>query len=345
MRPALRLLNRRECLRLGALGAVSAVAWCAPGVRRIGTAAAQALVPPRGTHVVLLGTQGGPNFNTERAESANAVVVDGTPYIVDLGEGALAAMRRAGIVFRNVGRVFLTHLHDDHSADVTSFLSHQWSDGRITPTVVAGPFGTARLVSAALEATEANATIRLIDEARKTKPADIFRGEDLAATPEPAQVYRDERVTVSSVENTHFPEASKARMPYRSLSYRFDCPGRSIVFSGDTAYSAGLVKLARGADVFVCEAIEVASMRQAFERMVANGAYADNPEGVWEHIVATHTSTAEAGRMAAEAGVKLLALSHLVPGALQTISDKVYIAGVRQHFDGKVVVGKDLMVL
>ena len=345
MRPALRLLNRRECLRLGALGAVSAVAWCAPGVRRIDTAAAQGLVPARGTHVVLLGTQGGPNFNTERAESANAVVVDGTPYIVDLGEGALAAMRRAGIVFRNVGRVFLTHLHDDHSADVTSFLSHQWSDGRITPTVVAGPFGTARLVSAALEATEANATIRLIDEARKTKPADIFRGEDLAATPEPAQVYRDERVTVSSVENTHFPEASKARMPYRSLSYRFDCPGRSIVFSGDTAYSAGLVKLARGADVFVCEAIEVASMRQAFERMVANGAYADNPEGVWEHIVATHTSTAEAGRMAAEAGVKLLALSHLVPGALQTISDKVYIAGVRQHFDGKVVVGKDLMVL
>ena len=64
-------------------------------------------------------------------------------------------------------------------------------------------------------------------------------------------------------------EESKRRMPYRSLSYRFDCPGRSIVFSGDTAYSAGLVKLARGADVFICEAIEVTSMRQAFERMFA----------------------------------------------------------------------------
>ena len=336
-----RSVNRRDwlagCLRVGALGTVAAVV---PSLLR-----AQTRIPQSGTHVVLLGTQGGPNFNSERAETANAVVVDGTPYIVDLGEGALSAIRRAGIVFRNVGRVFLTHLHDDHSADVTSFLSHQWSDGRITPTVVAGPFGTAKLVSAALEATEANTTIRLIDEARKTNPADIFRGQDLAATPEPVEVYRDEHVTVSSVENTHFPEASKARMPYRSLSYRFDCPGRSIVFSGDTAYSAGLVKLARGADVFVCEAIEVASMRKAFERMVANGAYADNPEGVWDHIVATHTSTAEAGRMAAEAGVKLLALSHLVPGALQAISDQIYIAGVRKHFDGKVVVGKDLMVL
>lgn len=329
-----------HCLRFGTLGVAGTAI---PGLLR--TAAAQSLVPEHGVHVVLLGTQGGPNFNTERAESANAVIVDGTPYLVDLGEGALAGMRRAGVPYRNVARVFLTHLHDDHSAEVASFLSHQWSDGRIAPTVVAGPFGTAKLVKAALESTEANAEIRFVDEARKTKPGAIFSGQDLAATPAPVQVYRDERVTVSSVENTHFPDASKRRMPYRSLSYRFDCPGRSIVFSGDTAYSANLVKLAHGADVFVCEAMEVASMRQAFERMVANGAYADNPEGVWDHIVGTHTSTADAGRMAAEAGVKLLVLTHLVPGALQAVSDDTYIAGVRQHFDGMVVVGKDLMVL
>ena len=346
MRATPKSLTRRtwleHCVRLGGLGVAGAAI---PSFLRPGATAAQVRVPARGTHVVLLGTQGGPNFNTERAETANAVVVDGTPYIVDLGEGALAAMRRTGIVFRDVGRVFLTHLHDDHSAEVPSFLSHQWSDGRITPTVVAGPVGTAKLVDAALKATEANATIRLIDESRKTKPIDIFRGEDLAATPEPVEVYRDDRVTVSSVENTHFPEESKRRMPYRSLSYRFDCPGRSIVFSGDTAYSAGLVKLARGADVFICEAIEVASMRQAFDRMVASGAYADNPQGVWDHIVGTHATTENAGRMASEAGVALLVLSHLVPGALQRVSDATYIAGVRQHFKGKVVVGRDLMVL
>ena len=332
-------LSRREwlssSLRVGALGAL----WS--------TAPSLLCAQPdaKGSRVVLLGTQGGPNFNTERGESANAVIVDGVPYVVDLGEGALGAMRRAGIAFRDVGRVFLTHLHDDHSAEVSSFLSHQWSDGRITPTVVAGPFGTAKLVKASLEAAEANAAIRLVDEARKTKPVDLFRGEDLAATAKPVQVYRDERVTVSSVENTHYPDASKRRTPHRSLSYRFDCRDRSIVFSGDTAYSAGLVKLAHDADVFVCETIEVASMRRAFERMVAGGAYADNPEGVWDHIVTTHTSTKEAGRMAADAGVKMLVLSHLIPGALQNIGDADYLAGVRQHFAGKVVVGRDLMVL
>jgi ribonuclease BN (tRNA processing enzyme) len=49
--------------------------------------------------------------------------------------------------------------------------------------------------------------------------------------------------------------------------------------------------------------------------------------------------------MAAEAGVGLLVLSHLAPGALQPLSDDDYLRGVREHFAGDVVVGKDLMVL
>jgi ribonuclease BN (tRNA processing enzyme) len=336
------LLSRRSCLGFGALGAAGALV---PGLLRPQAALGQPAIPARGVRLVLLGTQGGPNYSAERAETANAVVVDGTPYLIDLGEGGLIAMRKAGINIRSVGHVFLTHLHDDHTADVASFLSHQWTDGRITPTVVVGPFGTAALVTAALQAAAANTAIRLVDEGRKVKPTDIFSARDLDATPAPAQAYKDERVTVSSVENTHFPEESKQRMPYRSLSYRFDCPGRSIVLSGDTAYSKGLVELARGADVLVCEAMEVASERQEFDRRVANGAYADNPEGIWAHIAGTHTSTVDAGRMAAEAGVKTLVLNHLLPGSLLTISDDAYVKGVREHFKGEVIVGKDLMVI
>jgi ribonuclease BN (tRNA processing enzyme) len=327
-----------QVLRLAALGAVG------PALVRARTAVAQA-VPTTGTQLVLLGTQGGPNFNAERNESANAVVVDGRVYVVDLGEGGLAALGKVALSYRNVARVFLTHLHDDHHSDVPSLLTHQWTDGRTQPAVVAGPYGTAKLVAAALDYAEANAAIRLVDEARSVRPADIFRGEDLAATSEPGEVYRDELVRVSAVENTHYPEESKRQMPYRSLSYRFDTPTRSIVFSGDTAYSANLVRLARGADVFVCETIEVAAMREAFERRVAQGAYADNPEGIWKHIVDTHTTTVDAGRMAKEAGVGMLVLSHLVPGALQPLSDEGYLRGVREQFAGRALVGKDLMVL
>jgi ribonuclease BN (tRNA processing enzyme) len=328
-----------QAMRFCAVGSIT------PLLLRSGFATAQTPVPATGTHLVLLGTQGGPNFQAGRNEAANAVVVDGNIYLVDIGEGGLAALGKVGLSHRDIARVFLTHLHDDHHSDLPSLLTHQWTDGRTQPTVVVGPYGTKQLVAAVLQYAEANAAIRLADEARSVKPADIFSGVDIDATAEPREVYRDAHVTVTAVENTHFPENAKRAFPYRSLSYRFDTATRSIVFSGDTAYSANLVKLARGADVFVCETIEVAGMRRAFERRVAQGAYADNPEGIWKHIVETHTPTQDAGRMAKEAGVRLLVLSHLVPGALQPLTDEDYLRGVREQFDGEAIVGKDLMVL
>ncbi len=296
-----------------------------------------------GASVVLLGTQGGPNFNAERAEFGNAIVVDGNIYIVDCGYGTLMSMRRAGLNHRDVAQVFLTHLHDDHTSDLAALLSHQWTDGRIEPTTVYGPYGTEALVAAAIAFADANTAIRLIDEDRSTRPRDIFAGRTIAAASAPQAVFADAHVRVSSVENTHFPDYSKARMPYRAVSYRFDARERSIVISGDTAYSDALIELADGADVFVCEAMDVAQMRIAFERMVAGGAYADNPEGVWDHIVATHTSTEDAGRMAAAAGVGTLVLTHLIPGALADLGDEVYAREARRHFDGEIIVGRDRM--
>jgi ribonuclease BN (tRNA processing enzyme) len=343
-------VNRRRLLesvgRLGALGVLGRAAG--PIAAGLGVDRARAQTPTLeapGTHLLLLGTQGGPNFNPTRNETASALVIDGRTYLVDCGYGALGALRKAGVNYRDIGHVFLTHLHDDHTADLAAFLSHQWSDGRVTPTIVTGPYGTRAMVKAALDFSAANTAIRLVDEARSVKPTTIFRGEDVKATATPLAIYTDDRLRVSSIENTHFPDTSKRRMPYRSLAYRFETDTRSIAFSGDTSYSEGVVTLAKDADVLVCEAIEVASMRGAFERMVAKGAYADNAEGVWSHIVGTHTSTENAGRMAAAAGVRMLVLNHVLPGALLPVEDAVYVEGVRKHYGGDVVVGRDLMVL
>lgn len=298
-----------------------------------------------GTELLLLGTQGGPNFNLTRGETASAVLVGGRPYLVDCGYGTLGALIRAGVNYREIAQVFLTHLHDDHTADLPALLGRQWTNGRVDPTLVLGPHGTSRMVQAVIAFNEANASIRLADEGRTVRPADLLSGRDVEATDAPGEVYRDDQVTVRSVENTHFPEHSRSRMPYRALSYRFDTRERSIVFSGDTAYSEALVELAREADVLVCEVIEVATMRQAFEGMVARGMYADNPEGIWRHIVDTHTPVEDAGRMATEARVGTLVLNHLVPGSLADLDDDAYIRLARQTFDGTVVVGRDQMVL
>ena len=299
-----------------------------------------------GMGLILLGTQGGPNFQLDRGETASLILVENQPYLIDCGYGTLRALKASGVSFLDVARVFLTHLHDDHTADLVSLLGHQWTQGRVEPTLVYGPYGTEQMLQAALAYNRANTEIRMHDEGRTVRPEDLFSGNDIEAHSEPGRCYEDSRVTVYSIENTHFPPGSKENMPYRSLSYRFENKDRSIVISGDTSYSTNLVTLARNADVLVCEAINVELLRSWYDDMLAKGYYADNPDGIWKHIVETHTSTDDAGRMANEAGVKLLVLNHLLPGStLGKVTDDVYLEGIRKYYQGDVVIGEDLLTL
>lgn len=306
-------------------------------------AAAQSSNGPR---LLLLGTQGGPNFNLQRGETASAVLLDDHIYMVDCGYGAMAALVRANLNYRAVDHVFLTHLHDDHAADLVALLGHQWTGGRVKPTLVHGPAGTRRLVNAAIRYNEVNEEIRLVDEARSLRGAQLFRASEIPATSAPTLVLRDGDMTVQAVQNTHYPAATLKRIPHRSIALRFDARGRSIVFSGDTAYSSNLVALARGADVLVCEAMHVAATRRSFDERVAAGAYADNPEGIWQHIVDTHTPLDVAGRMAREAGVKMLVLNHIIPGGWNPeLDDDFYRREAAREFTGSIIVGRDVMLI
>jgi len=301
------------------------------------------------TQIILLGTQGGPNFNLKRGETASLLLVDDVPYLVDCGYGTKRALLEAGISFLNLQNIFLTHLHDDHVADLPALLSHQWTQGRVAPTKVYGPFGTGSLVAAALQFNQANTDIRFVDEKRTLHPTTVTSGEVIPATTTVHKAFEDDRVMVSTIENTHFPEWAKAQMPHRALSYRFDSADRSVAFSGDTTYSKNLVTLASNADVLVCECIEMDTTRVWFDQATGGDdgetLYNDAREGIWEHIIETHATTVDAGRMAAEAGVKTLVLNHVLPGSLMDIPDSVYIDGVRRHFDGEVIVGTDQMMI
>lgn len=300
------------------------------------------------TKVILLGTQGGPNFNLQRGETASMLLVDNVPYLIDCGYGAKRAILAAGVNFLNLSTIFLTHLHDDHIGDLPGLLSNQWTQGRVEPTAVYGPYGTDAMVEAALQFTQGNRDIRFVDEKRTVEPSSLFSGEVIPATSTSHVAFEDERVRVSTIENTHFPDWAKEQMPYRALSYRFDTEDRSVVFSGDTTYSENLVTLAKDADVFVCECIQLEKTREWFDSMTSGGEddlYNDAREGIWEHIIETHATTEEAGRMAAEAGVKTMVLNHVLPGALMALPDEAYFEGVRQHFQGEVIVGTDGMVI
>jgi ribonuclease BN (tRNA processing enzyme) len=296
------------------------------------------------TTLILLGTQGGPNVSLTRSEASSVVMAGGQPYLVDCGYGTVRALVEAGIRANDVRNIFLTHLHNDHTADLAALLSHKWTGGQTNPppAAVYGPFGSKAMVDAAIAFFKADAEIRIIDEGRTLRPEALYTGHDLSA-PGVTEVFRDERVTVKAVENAHFPDRAKEKMPYRSFAYRFNVPERSIVFSGDTAYSTNLIELARGADVFVCE-VRGTGAAGGPQPPNARGATA-NTESIARHVIETHSSAEDVGKMAAAAKVKTVVLSHLVGGVGPRggAAADPFTADIKKFFDGEVIVGRDQM--
>jgi ribonuclease BN (tRNA processing enzyme) len=303
--------------------------------------------PKPGTWLVLLGTRAGPGIDITHGQTGSAVVVDGRPYLIDCGYGTLRQLVASNVGYLQVSTVFFTHLHDDHTADVPALLSFQWTNGKTTATDAYGPFGTTRLVAASVAVIHSNVEIRTADEGRSVDVDRQFHGHDVDAADTPVPVFKDDRISVTAIENTHYPARSKAKMMHRSLALRLDTKDRSIVFSGDTAYSANVARLARGADLFVCEIADAAMLAQMEERAKAAAA-AGNPNNIYRHVAETHASPADVARMASEANVKLVVLNHQLAGP--TVGNVAYpvtafIQGVRQGYSGEVIVGQDLMVL
>jgi ribonuclease BN (tRNA processing enzyme) len=123
-----------------------------------------------------------------------------------------------------------------------------------------------------------------------------------------------------------------------SFAFRFDAPDRSIVISGDTTPSDNLIKLAKGADILVHDALFVPGV----DRLVAR---VPNASTLKQSILSHHTTAEDAGRVASAAGVKLLVLSHLVPPDDPAITEDQWISAARQHFSGPILLGKDLLEL
>jgi ribonuclease BN (tRNA processing enzyme) len=149
-------------------------------------------------------------------------------------------------------------------------------------------------------------------------------------------VTQDDNVKVSSIIVEHPPVKP-------ALGYRFDFKDRSIAFSGDTSPLEAVAEMARGADVLVHEAMYVPAVETFIRRQIAAGRPVKF-EDFMAHMKADHTPVEEVGRIAQEAGVKTLVLSHLTP-AIDSISDDTWRAPAAKHFKGEIIVGRDLMVI
>jgi ribonuclease BN (tRNA processing enzyme) len=160
----------------------------------------------------------------------------------------------------------------------------------------------------------------------------VASGASLAsASPlmDPVEVYPldDKGVRVTAILVQHAPV-------FPALAYRFDTPGGSAVFSGDTGPCDNLVRLAEGADYLVHEVIDISFIADRVAKL-------PNRDSIINHLTESHTSPEDAGRIASRAGVKTLVLSHLVPGDSE-IAEDVWEGRARSEFDGTVICGVDL---
>ena len=290
--------------------------------------------------LITLGTSAGPSLTPGRAQTSHLLTVNGTYYVVDAGDGVARRMARAGADVRDVGIIFLTHHHDDHTAGLGTLMSLAWDRQRTEPINVYGPPRTKELVDATVRYCSISADIRIADGGRSVPLDKVFFGHDVGI----GEAYQADNIRVSAPANTHFSfHQGDAAGLYKSYSYRFETPDRVIAFTGDTGFSPAVTALVRDADVLVTE---TSSCDERKTRMIKDGTWqamsVAEQEGIMRQATQGHMGLDNIGMLATQAGVRKVVLSHLTRRAESTDYEP-WAEEVRKHFSGEVVVAEDLM--
>lgn len=277
------------------------------------------------TRLILLGTGGGPRPRKASSASAQVIIRNNAAYVIDCGSGVARQLVFADVSLPTLRHIFLTHHHSDHNADHGNLIWLAWTAGLRTPVDTWGPPPLAKMTRLFFEMNASDINARIADEGRVPLVPLVHVHELRQA----GSVMRDDQMTVTATLVDHPPVVP-------AFAYRFDAPDRSIVISGDTARSDNLVKLAQGADLLVHSAVYL----PAVDRLVAR---VPNATALKRSIIAGQTSAEDAGRVAQAAGVKTLVLSHLIPADDPEVNEQMWIEAARTHFDGSVIVGRDLL--
>jgi ribonuclease Z len=277
------------------------------------------------TQVVMLGT-GTPNPDPERSGPAVAIVVNGTPYLVDFGPGVVrraAAMSPTyggsmpALEIRNLRYAFLTHLHSDHSAGLSDLVLTPWVLERNQPLELYGPKGVEEMATHVLKAYRADIDYRVYG----LEPANNEGWRVHSHEIDEGVVFEDDNVKVEAFRVRHgtWPNA---------FGYRFMTPDRVIVISGDAAPDENLEKYAKGADILIHEVYSV----EGFKRR----------DPYWQKYHSTnHTSAHELGALAERVKPGLLVLYHVL---FWGASEETVLREFREKYSGEVVLADDLDV-
>jgi ribonuclease Z len=303
--------------------------WAAAMVLLIAPAAAQtsATTKPAATKIVvtLLGTSPGPPVNPRRYQASTLVVAGDEVLLFDCGRGATVRLVQAGMRPERVSKVFLTHLHSDHIAQLPDLYMSFWplvprksSGPRLVPLEVWGPTGTRDMMDHLQQAFAFDTHIRRdVDERFPGEGAKVVSHDISEGT-----VYEHNGVKVTAFLVDHGPVKP-------AFGYRVDYAGHSVALSGDTRPSENLVRFSKGVDVIIHEALDA----DIFSDLVVDTAEAHRQR---EQIAAHHTSPEQAGELFNRLKPKLAVFSHVT-------SSPNIMPRARKTYSGPLEFGEDLM--
>jgi ribonuclease BN (tRNA processing enzyme) len=290
---------------------------------------------------------------------SSALVVDDRIFVIDCGRGSPSSFVKAGLDFRRLEAVFLTHLHVDHAGDLAGMLLYPWGirfddHGPLPPIRVFGPSapqvapsgdypfgrtttvhperpfpGTTDLVENIMAGYAYHLNVMPLDT-QMPDPGALVRAEDIFVSESmqggrrsPTTVFDDGIIRVTAVPVTH-------GHAHPALAYRFDTPEGSVVFSGDTTVNDELIALAQDANVLVHQVADLGYL----ERHGQSGA----PR---EGMAALHTDVTDVGSVAERARVDELFLTHYLPAEPEVISDAEWAERAARGFSGRTTAGSD----
>ncbi|QEY50721.1 MBL fold metallo-hydrolase [Legionella longbeachae] len=286
-------------------------------------------------HLYLCGT-GDPEVTMQniRRPACLAMIADKHFMLFDAGEGASQTLASMGLPYAAIHNVFITHWHSDHFSGLGQVINASWNNGRNQPINVYGPYGVQQVLKGLAKAYQLDVIFRASNSQGRLDPQLGFGIPKLVdAVNHDQTVYKVPNIKITAFPVSHEPV-------YPALGYVINYKGCKIVISGDTKVNSTLTAHAKNADLLINEVLSNPLNQETYQQSMAKGNKLDAAFSL--ETKNYHSDSLELAKMAQQAKVKHLVLTHFVP-AIPTTSDaqQAFVKGMSKYYTGHMVISAD----